>query len=98
MRLTLEDAIPRMEALAREQGLEHYPVDFELVPSAFMTEIAVYGLPVRMPHWSFGVRWIYQMVQHRMGHSRIFEVVFPGNPNRAFSGATPTALRRTPSQ
>ncbi|WP_440996353.1 SpoVR family protein [Arhodomonas sp. SL1] len=84
MRLTLEDAIPRMEALAREQGLEHYPVDFELVPSAFMTEIAVYGLPVRMPHWSFGVRWIYQMVQHRMGHSRIFEVVFPGNPNRAF--------------
>ncbi|MCS4505217.1 hypothetical protein KBTX_01316 [wastewater metagenome] len=84
MTLTLEQAVPRMEALARELGLEHYPVDFELVPSAFMTEIAVYGLPVRMPHWSFGVRWIYQMVQHRMGHSRIFEVVFPGNPNRAF--------------
>ncbi len=47
-------------------------------------EVAVYGLPVRMPHWSFGVRYIYQLVQHRMGHSRLFEVVFPGNPGRAY--------------
>ncbi len=47
-------------------------------------EMAVYGLPVRMPHWSFGVRYIYQLVQHRMGHSRLFEVVFPGNPGRAY--------------
>ena len=47
-------------------------------------EVAVYGLPVRMPHWSFGVRYIYQLMQHRMGHSRLFEVVFPGNPGRAY--------------
>ena len=73
----LADYIPRMEALARDQGLDFFPVDFELVPSSFMMEVAVYGLPVRMPHWSFGVRWVYQMIQHRMGHSRIFEVVFP---------------------
>lgn len=80
----LEDLIPKVETLARGLGLEYYPVEFELVPPSFMMEVAVYGLPVRMPHWSFGVRWIYQMVQHRMGHSRIFEVVFPGNPNRAY--------------
>ena len=49
-----------------------------------MMEIAVYGLPVRMPHWSFGVRYIYQLVQHKMGNSRLFEVVFPGNPGRAY--------------
>ena len=49
-----------------------------------MTEIAIYGLPVRMPHWSFGVRYIYQLIQHRMGLSRLFEVVFPGNPGRAY--------------
>jgi stage V sporulation protein R len=49
-----------------------------------MMEVAVYGLPVRMPHWSFGVRYIYQLIQHRMGHSRLFEVVFPGNPGRAY--------------
>ena len=80
----LADYIPRLEALASDQGLSYFPVDFELVPSSFMMEVAVYGLPVRMPHWSFGVRWVYQMIQHRMGHSRIFEVVFPGNPNHAY--------------
>ena len=80
----LEEYAPRIEGLARDHGLEFYPVDFELVPNTFMMEVAVYGLPVRMPHWSFGVRYIYQYVQHRMGHSRIFEVVFPGNPNRAY--------------
>jgi len=73
-----------LETLAHEHGLDYYPVHFEEVPSSFMMEIAVYGLPVRMPHWSFGVRYIYQLVQHRMGHSRLFEVVFPGNPGRAY--------------
>jgi len=75
---------PQLEELARAHGLDYYPVEYELVPDAFMMEVAVYGLPVRMPHWSFGVRYIYQYVQHRMGASRIFEVVFPGNPNRAY--------------
>jgi stage V sporulation protein R len=84
MESTLREYIPQIEAAARGLGLDYYPVDFELVPPSFMMEVAVYGLPVRMPHWSFGVRWIYQMIQHRMGHSRIFEVVFPGRPNRAY--------------
>jgi stage V sporulation protein R len=74
----------KLEALAHERGLDYYPVNVELVPGSFMMEVAVYGLPVRMPHWSFGVRYIYQLVQHRMGNSRLFEVVFPGNPGRAY--------------
>src|SRR3546814_12843758 len=76
--------MPKIEALARRDGLDFDPVDFELVPNTFMMEVAVYGLPIRMPHWSFGVRYIHQHVQHRMGGSHIFEVVFPGNPNRAY--------------
>ena len=32
-----------------------------------MMEIAVYGLPVRMPHWSFGVRYIHQLVAPAWG-------------------------------
>ncbi|MEE8235890.1 MAG: SpoVR family protein [Gammaproteobacteria bacterium] len=74
----------KLEVLAQDLGLEYYPVHFEEVPDSFMMEIAIYGLPVRMPHWSFGVRYVYQLVQHRMGHSRLFEVVFPGNPGRAY--------------
>jgi stage V sporulation protein R len=49
-----------------------------------MMEISVYGLPVRMPHWSFGTRYIYQLIQHKMGNSKLFEVVFPGNPGHAY--------------
>jgi stage V sporulation protein R len=81
---TIEIYGRRLEELARAQGLDYYPVQFEEVPDSFMMEVAVYGLPVRMPHWSFGVRYIYQLIQHRMGHSRLFEVVFPGNPGRAY--------------
>jgi stage V sporulation protein R len=84
MATALETYGRKLEDLARAQGLDYYPVQFEEVPDSFMMEVAVYGLPVRMPHWSFGVRYIYQLIQHRMGHSRLFEVVFPGNPGRAY--------------
>ncbi len=80
----LEDYAGRIEALAQRLGMDYYPVDFELAPASLMTEIAVYGLPVRMPHWSFGVRYIHQLVRQSMGHSKIFEVMFPGDPCRAF--------------
>jgi stage V sporulation protein R len=84
MTTELEEYAERIESLARRLGLDYYPVDFELAPQSLMTEIAVYGLPVRMPHWSFGVRYIHQLVRQSMGHSKIFEVMFPGDPCRAF--------------
>jgi stage V sporulation protein R len=74
----------QIEALAVELGLDFYPVTFDLVPANFMDEIAVYGLPVRMRHWSFGIRYIHHLVRQHMGHSRIFEVMFPGDPCHAF--------------
>ena len=83
-----------IEELAARSGLKFDPVEFEAVPDTFMMEIAVYGLPVRMPHWSFGVRYIYQLIQRNMGHSRLFEVVFPGNPGHAYLAAA-TAWPRT---
>ncbi|HTN65260.1 MAG TPA: SpoVR family protein [Burkholderiaceae bacterium] len=74
----------KIEQLAVRLGLDFYPVDFELVPTNFMMEIAVYGLPIRMPHWSFGVRYIHQLIRQNMGHSHIFEVMFPGDPCHAY--------------
>lgn len=85
----------RLESLAQQKGLDYFPVDFVVVPTSFMMEVAVYGLPVRMPHWSFGVRYIHQLVQHRMGHSHLFEVVFPGNPGRAFMADTNSVAENT---
>ncbi|MGH8518283.1 MAG: SpoVR family protein, partial [Panacagrimonas sp.] len=61
----------QIESLAHKLGLDYYPVDFEIAPQSLMTEIAVYGLPIRMPHWSFGVRYIHQLVRQSMGHSKI---------------------------
>jgi stage V sporulation protein R len=74
----------RIERLARDLGFVHHAVEYELVPDRFMMETAVYGLPVRMPHWSFGVRYIRELVQRTMGLSRIFEVMFPGDPCHAY--------------
>ncbi len=74
----------QIEALAGKLGLDYYPVDFEVVPDNFMMEISVYGLPVRMPHWSFGIRYIHQLIRQGMGNSRIFEVMFPGDPCHAY--------------
>ena len=80
----LEKYAAQIEELAQRLGMDYYPVDFEVAPASLMTEIAVYGLPIRMPHWSFGVRYIHQLVRQSMGHSKIFEVMFPGDPCRAF--------------
>lgn len=81
---TLAGYAARIEALAVALGLEFPQVDFELVPDSFMAEIAIYGLPVRMRHWSFGVRYIHQLVHQKMGNSHIFEVMFPGDPCHAY--------------
>ena len=81
---SLQHYTEEIERLARRLGLDYHTVDFAVVPASVMTEIAVYGLPVRMPHWSFGVRYIHQLVRQSMGHSRIFEVMFPGDPCQAF--------------
>ena len=64
--MNLRDYTEKIEQLAGELGLEYYPVDFELVPQNFMLEIAVYGVPVRMHHWSFGVRYIHQLLHQHM--------------------------------
>ena len=88
MSVRLSEYAVKLQNLGHELSLNYFPVEFEVVPPSFMMEIAVYGLPVRMPHWSFGVRYIHQLVQHKMGHSHIFEVVFPGNPGRAYLSNT----------
>ena len=46
--------VAELETLARDQGLDFFPVSFEVVPQDIMTEVAAYGLPTRARHWSYG--------------------------------------------
>src|SRR3954469_19946558 len=80
----LQEYAQQIESLAQRLGMDYYPVDFELAPASLMTEIAAYGLPGPVPPWSFGARYSPQLVRQSMGRSKIFEVMFPGDPCRAF--------------
>jgi stage V sporulation protein R len=95
MRASAPPYVAQLEQLARQHGLEFYPVEFDIVPPSFMLEISVYGLPIRMPHWSFGVHYIHQLMRQNMGHSHIFEVMFPGNPCRAYMVNTNSEAENT---
>ncbi len=84
------ELLPRIEELALRSGLQYNPVDFEAVPR----KRSWTGNRVRMDAGtgsaslvSLARRYISQLIQHRMGHSRLFEVVFPGNPGHAYLAA-----------
>jgi len=49
-----DDRVAARDALARDRGLDFFPVSFEVVPHESMTAVAAYGLPTRARHWSYG--------------------------------------------
>jgi len=73
-----------LEALARQQGLDFFPVNFEVVPQDIMVEIAAYGLPTRARHWSYGKVYNSQRLFGEMGLSKIYEIVLNNDPGLAF--------------
>ena len=79
-----EARVAELEALAREQGLDFFPVSFEVVPQDIMTEVASYGLPTRARHWSYGKVYQHQHLYGTMGLSKIYEIVLNSDPGLAF--------------
>jgi stage V sporulation protein R len=79
-----EDRVLELESLAREQGLDFFPVSFEVVPQDIMTEVAAYGLPTRARHWSYGKVYQSQRLYGTMGLSKIYEIVLNSDPSFAF--------------
>jgi stage V sporulation protein R len=84
MSKSLIERISDMEVLAKNFGLDFYPVNFEIVPTEVMLEVVSYGLPTRARHWSYGQSYDYQKMQGEMGHSKIYEVVLNNDPSYAF--------------
>src|SRR6266853_405837 len=79
-----EDRVAELETLARDQGLDFFPVSFEVVPQDIMTEVAAYGLPTRARHWSYGKVYQHQHLYGAMGLSKMYEIVLNSDPGLAF--------------
>ena len=55
----LIDAQQRIEAHARDYGLDFYTTVFEMVDAQQLNAIAAYGgFPTRYPHWRFGMEFL----------------------------------------
>jgi stage V sporulation protein R len=80
----LESGIERIWEIARREGLDPYPTNFELVPASIMYEFGAYGLPGRFSHWSHGKAYYRMKTEYDYGLSKIYELVVNTNPSYAF--------------
>jgi stage V sporulation protein R len=70
--------------LARNFGLDPYPVHFEIVPAYIMYEFGAYLIPGRFSHWTHGKAYYRMKTQYDYGLSKIYEMVINSNPATAF--------------
>lgn len=75
----------RIEKIARAEGLDFFPVVFEMLTYDQMNEIAAYGgFPSRYPHWRFGMEYEQLAKSYEYGLSKIYEMVINNNPSYAY--------------
>lgn len=84
MNRALEKRFEDIEKLAIKMGLDFFPVVFEEVPREIIWDVASYGLPTRMSHWSFGRTFLHQKTYGEMGFSKIYELILNNDPSYAF--------------
>lgn len=89
----LERAIEQIWEIGKAFGLDPFPTNFEIVPSAVMYEIGSYALPGRYSHWTFGKAYHKMKMMYDFGLSRIYEVVINSNPSYGFLLETNSPLQ-----
>ena len=68
-----------------EEGLDFFPIVFEMLTYQQMNEIAAYGgFPNRYPHWRFGMEYEQLAKSYEYGLSKIYEMVINNNPSYAY--------------
>ena len=81
----LRDEQTRIEAFARDAGLDFFSTIFEVLSYDQMNEIAAYGgFPTRYPHWRFGMEYERLSKSAEYGLSKIYELVINNNPSIAY--------------
>jgi len=79
-----QERIEAIEKLAKENGLDFFPVVFEVVSANTMNNVCSYGLPTRARHWSYGRSYDHQRIYGEMGYSKVYEMITNNNPSYAF--------------
>ncbi len=75
----------KIEKIAAEQGLDFFPIVYEILSYEMMSELASYsGFPTRYPHWSFGMEYERLAKSYEYGLSKIYEMVINTNPSYAY--------------
>jgi stage V sporulation protein R len=81
----LQDEQKRILGVAAEEGLDFFPIVFEILSYDQMNEIAAYGgFPNRYPHWRFGMEYERLAKSYEYGLSKIYEMVINNNPSYAY--------------
>jgi len=80
----LEASIERITDVARDFGLDFYPMRYEICPSDIIYTFGAYGMPTRFSHWSFGKNFHRMKMQYDFGLSKIYELVINSDPCYAF--------------
>ena len=74
-----------IEALARSQGLDFFPVSFQLLDARDVNGVAAYGgFPVRYPSWRHGMEFERLDKGYTWGLSKIYELVINTDPVLAY--------------
>ena len=74
-----------IEQVARDQGLDFFPVIFEMLDYDQISQVAAYGgFPQRYPHWRFGMEYEKLRKQHAYGLGKIYEMVINSDPCYAY--------------
>jgi len=84
----LEKRFDEIHEIVLKMGLDPFPICFEEVPREVIWDVASYGLPTRMSHWSFGRSFLHQKIYGEMGYSKIYELIVNNNPSYAFLDET----------
>jgi stage V sporulation protein R len=79
-----DNRIADLEQIAKTNGLDFFPVVFEVVSVNTMNNVCAYGLPTRARHWSYGRSYDHQRIYGEMGFSKVFEMITNNDPSYAF--------------
>jgi len=75
----------RIERVARDSGLDFFPVVFEMLDARDVNGVAAYGgFPVRYPSWRFGMEFERLDKGYSWGLSKIYELVINNDPTYAY--------------